>query len=95
MGAQEETPREDLREKLGEKLGEKRAAIAGAVAAGGLSGAEAEARVGDLLAGRVEPETAGLRRLLTEYRDLEALPADEADARLAAAGEVFAPDNDA
>ncbi len=76
-------------------LGEKRAAIAGAVAAGGLSGAEAEARVADLLAGRAEPETADLRRLLTAYRDLEALPSDEADVRLAEAGEVFAPEDDA
>ncbi len=76
-------------------LADKRAAIAGAVAAGGLSGAEVESRVADLLAGRVEPETADLRRLLTEYRDLEALPADEADARLAEAGEVFAPEDDA
>lgn len=77
------------------RLADKRAAIAGAVTAGGLSGAEAEARVADLLAGRAEPETADLRRLLMEYRDLEALPADEADARLAEAGEVFAPEDDA
>lgn len=76
-------------------LREKRAAIAGAVSAGGLSGTEAETRVADLLAGRAEPDTADLRRLLTEYRDLEALPADAADVRLAEAGEVFAPQDDA
>ena len=76
-------------------LREKRAAIESAVAAEGVSGREAEARVADLLAGRAEPATADLRRLLTEYRDLEALPADEADVRLAEAGEVFAPEDDA
>ncbi len=76
-------------------LQDKRAVIAGAVAAEGLNGTEAEARVADLLAGRTEPETEELRRLLTEYRDLEALPADEADVRLAEAGEVFAPEDDA
>ncbi|AWN36896.1 hypothetical protein [Methylobacterium radiodurans] len=76
-------------------LREKRAAIAGAVAAEGRDGAETEARVAALLAGRAEPETAELRHLLTEYRDLEALPADEADVRLAEQGEVFAREDDA
>jgi hypothetical protein len=74
-------------------LREKRAAIVRAVAADDRDGAEA--RVADLLAGRAEPETAELSRLLAEYRDLEALPADEADVRLAEAGEVFAPEDDA
>lgn len=91
MNAQAEAQGETLREQLGQK----RAAIAAGVAAGGLSGTEAEARVADLLAGRAEPETADLRRLLMEYRDLEARPADEADVRLAEAGEVFAPEDDA
>ncbi len=77
------------RDGTADALAAKRAEIAAALARGPGGPETAEARAADLIAGRgAAPADPDLRRLVAEYRDL-------ADTRLAAEGEVFAPQDDA
>ena len=94
---------------LDAKREEIAAAIAQGLGLGGLASlgaderAEVDRRTAEALATGASgvpddpPTEAGtrLRWLLAEYRDLEALRADTANARLAEEGEVFAPEDDA